>query len=500
MKKYFKYSLIFFSFYSLNCIYSLNINEPLVGPIVKITDSNKIRISAFDLGQKNKKKYMISRIRESNNKSQWSKLYMKEVRINKNYGEFIEFNNLSPGKRYDYQLGFLENPLMKKSGEEIYLTDDKVWDNLPIYNTRTYDDKSSEYTFAFGSCRHFLQLLGVHFNDLQESDESFKSINKLIRNGQRIDSLYMLGDQIYTDTVKYLPWLRHTKFKSIKKLYEGAKNTTGLKKLSSLIETLEIPDDHEYRDNGSTIKSEEDSFAYNNAVDNINIYEHPFGPYIRGQGKVMDYGMVFDRSPASIFLCDSRFSRVNKPLQIMNKSQMNKLTKWILNPKQSFSILATPISFALQKYEDTWFGFNKSTQDVLKALENSKMKKLFVLTGDSHSSCSSEFNLSRLDKSGNWHNTKKNVVEIMSSSFYQHFHDDKNNFHDKRMINNIYKLESVESLKSIRDKVIEDNNFAVVNVNSNSSSKKDKEHKKELEVTYYKDSGEKISSYKYSAD
>lgn len=518
-------------------LYGMDLNDPDIGPIIREKNPNSVRIAAFSpINASAKADYMVVRYREissatdlnvnsdinsdinseinsiTQSQAPWSLTSLKELKADKRYSASFHIKKLKSDCPYEYQIASIKSsPALGKdaSSSTVIKTNiykDDHWKKCTTYTFKTPDAFSDEYTFAFGSCRFFVQLFGHHFCDLQKSDLVFKTLHKMNeKKTYTIDSLLMLGDQVYTDTIKQLSWLRYTSFENIEKLHRGAKKTRGLRSLSSYVEILEIPDDHEYRDNGAPFQRATDSYAYNNAIDCINLYEHPHGPHPRppqthqAYNAVRDYGMILERSPCSIFLCDSRYEREEKPKKIINDNQMEALTHWIKSPPQSLSFLTTPISFALQRYEDTWYGFNDSSFEVLNALEESTLKKLFVLTGDSHSSCCSEFELFKRNKKGEKKSLNKSIVEIMSSSFYQHFHDAPNNFydsrvvHDNRMNNSDYELQSVDALNVLRGKVIQENNFAVVNALSQKG-------KKSVHVDYHKPNGTKIAHHMFWGD
>jgi hypothetical protein len=61
---------------------------------------------------------------------------------------------------------------------------------------KTDDPQRNNYEFAFGSCRYFIQMGTFCALGNQISDRAFQTINKMIDQGENIEMLLQIGDQL----------------------------------------------------------------------------------------------------------------------------------------------------------------------------------------------------------------------------------------------------------------------------------------------------------------
>lgn len=374
----------------------------------------------------------------------------------KYYSARFVFRYLRPGTKYEY---------------EALVHDGRVdWNKAKSGTFTTDDPERTKYTFAFGSCRYFVQLGKYLALGKDRSDMAFRSIGKLIDSGRDIQMLLQIGDQVYTDTIGLFPWLRLKSLPSLLALHKNARSTKGIRKLMSRIETKCIEDDHAYRDNGTPEMGATEPEVYQRCLDCINVFDHPNGP--RAIGSPLKYGIAFNRGPFAFFLCDARYERTRT--SILSEGQWDRLEHWLTsNPGIKF--LVSPVPVLCQRYPDTWYGYPDDQDRLLKLIHEHKIGNLVILSGDAHASTLAEY---KLYKDGE--DTGLEIVEVVSSPFYAIFHDSPKDFYDE-VHTPSYSLKTKAPLK-----VFDVDNFAVVEANSMYRS---------VYVEFYTKDGSHLASY-----
>lgn len=382
------------------------------------------------------------------------------------YSKRLTINHLLSGTSYSYIIFYskekywpsiLENP-------EYALSKKTYRGHFKTLGVRHSQDNRYSYTFAFGSCRYFLSFLGRKGIGVKKSDRPFKIINRL-RDLYDIRSLYLIGDNIYTDIIKYLPCIRVTSKKRLKKIHTAARSTKGFKTLSSSIEIKEIPDDHEYRDNGDPIMGLHDKKAYNNAIRAINIYETSNGPFPPHMSSKMKFWFSTFKEGIPIFGLDTRYERYiddEGTKRMISRDQMTTLKHKLINYKRKYTdvpfIIFSPVPFAIQHNEDSFYGFPQEQQEIVEFIYDNNIQNVFFLTGDAHCSVSAPFNIVKGNRISNIR-----IVEILCSGIYQYAHDSRKTFKNKlRIKNSPFSLQSTKSKEQIREEVIKKSAFCVI--------------------------------------
>jgi len=211
--------------------------QPLtIGPIVGHTDTNQVRIwgrakyeplkSGFP-----RRVFGVARIKKQNGGGYGSP---KIFKMNPNFdltGLFV-YSNLKKETHYTYQMGWF---FSDKELDEINSSDSWDWSLADQGEFQsTSDDPTKERDFIFGSCRYLLKLFGGSWFD-SRGDKTFRSINEKISNGNNINKLLMIGDQIYADDLNFLaPDKQVEEFYS---RYRDAFSQKNIKKLMSNVST-----------------------------------------------------------------------------------------------------------------------------------------------------------------------------------------------------------------------------------------------------------------------
>lgn len=442
-----------------------------IGPIIRNIDSNNVSILLFGKKKKNKHCFVVFHLIEENI------TIIRLVTKDTFYCGRIELNNLQPDNTYRYLCGIYHSR---------YNYDPEIdYFNFKhaFYSSFHIPSNSNEYKFVFGSCRFYLNLFGYGiFSSI--SDKPYKSINKLI-DRENIKSLFIIGDSLYMDIVKWLP-LRLKSSSSINRNHITARSTKGFKKIASKIEVKEIPDDHEYKDNANERHFIKNSKTYQNCINAINVFEISSAPHSKGSN--VKYWDFFKRNDIPIFMMDSRYERYMDGIDkyIMSREQMDRL-KYEMNHYKNSNlpfIIFCPVPFILQNGgNDSFSHFKKDQKEIIKFIVENKIKNVFILTGDAHSGICSRFNIY---KNGN--DTKCHITEIMSSGLYQLSHDKPETFKNSLSIDNYY-IESDQTIRSLRKNVIDKDNFCMIEINKD---------ERLLYAKYYKSSGKFIKEYVYN--
>ena len=392
------------------------------------------------------------------------------------YCERFEINDLESDKTYTYLCGIfhLKHPY----------NDDPLTYRKSFYNYfKTPKESSSTYTFAFGSCRFFLNFFGYGVT-AGLSDKPFKTLNKLLDKGYPIESMFMIGDSIYMDVVKWLP-VRLKSLSSMRRLHCAARSTSGFKNLASKIEFKEVPDDHEYRDNGNEMIYIKNSKSYRNAIRAINIFESSRAPH--SLNAHVEYWEFFERSGIPIFMSDTRYERWIDGMRIgiYGEDQMLQLKRRLKQYKNSGLpfIWFSQIPFVLQNGGDDNFShYEEDQHDLIEYIVDCNIKNIFILTGDSHASTSARFKIYKNDQ-----DTGCTIVEIMSSGIYQLSHDKPKSF-TNTLVAGEYTLKTDESLEEVQNSIISKDNFCVVHANTD---------EKTIEATFFESNGKMIRKDTY---
>lgn len=368
------------------------------------------------------------------------------------YSARFTFENLTPNTEYHYISYCLPPSQGYQTFENLECIKEDSIKYLEAGKFRTSDPGAKKFIFAFGSCRYFLQPLVKLSIGSHLSDRAFRSIDYLLENGplsERPQMLLTIGDQVYTDTINKFPWLRIKSEEKLRALHRSARSTPGFTRLSSTIEVKAIEDDHAYRDNGNPDLGATEPEVYANCLNMVNIYDHPEGPFPKEDNPRLDYNIHFKRGPASFYLLDTRYSRSDEYL--LSEADWSALEEWLSEDTDEIKFLVSPVPVFLQKYDDTWAGYPQEQHRLVHNIVKHGLKNFFILSGDAHSSVSTEFTIYRDSdatrsrasstkfgdnstgsrNNSSWSSnasTGLRIVEILSSGFLSLFHDKPKNF------------------------------------------------------------------------
>ena len=300
---------------------------------------------------------------------------------------------------------------------------------------------SGTTTFILGSCRD----QGPRIDG--ESDETFKTINKLIKNGeiQSPDMLWMTGDQIYIDRPTGLNTHGYEKFTD---LYRKQFTETEFSKLMKTTPAFLQMDDHEVDNDWSYDKLQDNNIqTLHNGMHSYNAYQASLCATFNSEEEYLSYPSCapylnkywyeVDRHNCSFFVMDVRYDRGNatesdklekwrlgatSPLS----TQLERLENWITSSDRGNKVnfIVTPVPFLVdpkrwswtllgaKNYslwhtrKELWYSNTKERNRILDAIDNSNANFVF-LSGDVH--CS--FVVSMQTRNG------KTLYNIVSSAF-----------------------------------------------------------------------------------
>lgn len=464
-----------------------------LGPIIRDTSSTSVSIVLYGTPIECYGFVKVGRLETDEWETQ-----EKFLSSSRDYSKRFTFNNLKPDTVYHYYtfIGSTQNSV--------------EWDSSHFGTFRTDNPKTQKFNFAFGSCRYFLQPSSKWSIGSRMSDRAFQSILNLMKKGRNIRLLLNIGDQVYTDAIRKFPRLRITSAKKLRALHRTARSTDGIRTLMSIIEAKNVADDHEYRDNGNPQLGSDEPEIYQRCIDNINIYDHPNGPFPKGTS--LEYGISFQRGPCSFYLINTRFTRTivdeDHPIpHIMSEEEWERLEEWLRQDESPVKFLISTVPVFFQHYDDCWNGFSEDRFRLVKLLVQLKLPNLFILSGDSHASISGEFNIHK-----NGEETGARVFELLSSGFLAIFHDipkmffnevtcygqelipslkdkDADPILDRKLVDTEYTLKTNESLKKFRSRVISKDSFATISVDI---------RRKQLKLENFSRKGKLLQKNRYS--
>lgn len=458
----------------------------LVNPLIKHIGQGKFRVALHGYCRFNHIAYGAVMVTSQDN-PMITMLRCKRLKGSRNFADSFEFEGLEVGK-YRYQAGMF---LLDKE-EHLYDSESDYLDFDEAFETEfeMLDDSVATYRFGVGSCRFFLNIGGVSFLE-HRSDKCYRSMARM----NRIQAFMMLGDSVYMDIVKTIPCIRILDSKNFHRIHRLGMSTDGFKDLTSRIPYYSVPDDHEYRDDANPYHKEIEPFVYRDAMDSINTYLNFHGPLSKGSD--VPLWAQFEQAGIPFFMADTRYERREFDGKIMSTRQMNALKRALMEPRELnipfFILSASP--FALQPdNSDTWAGYRRDLESLVKFIQRRRIRNVFVLSGDAHCSVSTRYKIHDLIQSDDDSPpTEKyndiDIVEIMSSGLY-HFgisRDKPEHFHVTHRLNN-HVLRSTETEDELRSRLIREDNYSEVKVDK---------VRCEVKVTVRSSSGNKLRIWRY---
>ena len=441
--------------------------EPLtVGPIVGHTDANSVRLwgradsDAIEVGQYGQCIGVVRIKHEEGGRYENPRFF--KMNPNFDFTGVQGFTDLLPDLNYNFQMGWF----CSKGG----------WNDLPDEGQLNWGDASSggfktqsndpsaSREFVFGSCRYLLRLFGGNWFD-SRGDKTFRSILRQIDDGNNIDLLLMIGDQIYADDLAFL--YPDESIEKYLERYQVAFSQPYIRRLMGSTPTYMTLDDHEIEDNWPQKSSERDMMVkYPAAIHAYQTYQMSHSPLIpmnnegRLTGTPAHFYYTFSNGCCDFFVTDTRTERDEN--QIISNTQMGVLLTWLGNGSSRVKIIVTSVPFfpdlvSESAKEDKWSGFINQRDRIIDYIRNNDIQKVIFLSGDVHSSMSGEI---RINSKGM---KVRKVLSIISSSFFWPYPHPKRRFFE--MDGNV-KSDSTSGGYPLENtsKVVSDDNFTRLKV------------------------------------
>lgn len=396
---------------------SLKLKPLTVGPIVGETTANRVRVwgrgDAHIVDDRPRRCFGGFRYREGR-QGEWSNAQYFKMNPNFDMTGLAIVSRLSPDTYHEYKMGYYFSDVELGDAPPRHVS----WENASTGHFRTAsDDDSQPRTLVIGSCRYLLKtFLGSFFDN--RGDKTFRSIQRQIDAGTRIDQLIMMGDQIYADDLN-----AHNPDKTVGQFYRRYRDAFSqphLRKLMSQVPTYMTLDDHEIEDNWPEKATEKDwKTLFPVAIHAFLAYQLSHSPNIPvRQGKLdgtpNHLWYRYTDGCCDIFVTDSRTERHlvdSDKREMLGRQQFNALKRWLNDGSDRVKIVVTSVPFfpdSRGEGKDKWSGFQKQRNELLNHIERNRIPKIVFCSGDVHASLSGEL-ISTTDNK---------MISVISSAFF----------------------------------------------------------------------------------
>ena len=398
----------------------MKINTLTVGPIVGETTPSRVRIwgrgSVHIVDDMPLRCFGALRHREVGAPN-WEAPQVFKMNPNFDLTGIGIIGGLHADTEYEYQMGCFSS-----SGELVdarFSASDEDWTDANGGRFRTAsDDAQAQRSLAIGSCRYLLKtFLGDFFDD--RGDKTFRSIlRRMDNNGERIDQLIMMGDQIYADDLN--SWNPDKTVAQFNKRYRDAFKQKHIRRLMARVPTYMTLDDHEIEDNWPENASDKDfKTLFPVAMHAYQAYQLSHSPNIpvrRGRlaGTPRKHWYNYSDGCCDIFVMDTRTERMlDLPSpEIVGPDQMRALKRWLNDGSGKAKIVVSSVPFfpdpSSSKNTDKWSGFIGQRDEILTHIEQNDISHVAFFSGDIHATLSCELEL----PSGN------RILSVVSSAFF----------------------------------------------------------------------------------
>lgn len=442
----------------------IKLERPTVGPIVGATTKNTARLWGrgkllMDDGTP-RRCFGAARLKKKGSAG-FQPTQLFKMRPHFDFTGVTEFEGLESKSEYEYQLGYFFFPGDLENSNKLDLDWGKAGSGL--FKTAK-DDREAPCSIVFGSCRYILRFLGGYLYD-DRGDKTFRSINKQIKEGQGVDVLLMVGDQIYADDLNFL--FPDSKLDEFFARYQKAFSQEHITKLMAQIPTYMILDDHEIEDNWTQdryYQNASDRQLYAAAMHAYQCYQVIHGPAFdfAAGAPPEKYWYTFRNGCANFFVMDTRTERfIETPMrQIISDLQMQALKSWLLAPNPGVKFIVSSVPFFPDQKDmskDKWSGFDQQRIEILDLIRDNEIPRIVFLSGDIHCSMSSKLTCST--------QSNFNIHSIISSSFFWPYPQGQAHIYKRSGM--LTQSGSCNYEVSYTGKVHSDDNFTRINVDPN---------------------------------
>lgn len=395
----------------------MNIRPLTVGPIIGWTGETSTRLWGRGKSLPGRRCFGAARIREAGTAKFSAAKYFKMM-PHFDFTGIIDFDQLSLGKRYEYQIGFY--PAKGGLGDQPPKNTKFDWSRASKGTVELDKGSDSDATsFVFGSCRYLLRMWGGTFYD-ERGDKTFRSINRQISSDKKTDLVLMIGDQIYADDL--LSVGADETVDEYFSRYRLVFTQPHIRQLMAQIPVYMTLDDHEIRNDWSQDQFAQEPDLFAAAIHAYTSYQMVHGPAFSAHGRpdIADtpdcYWYRFQSGKSRFFVLDTRTERYYGlvPPRMISGEQFDALTSWLSeapNSATKFVVSSVPF-FPAYKLEgrDKWSGFENQQRDILDYIRDNEIQRVVFLSGDVHCSLSAQLECST--------HPKFKVTSVVSSSLF----------------------------------------------------------------------------------
>ncbi|MEM7350564.1 MAG: alkaline phosphatase D family protein [Acidobacteriota bacterium] len=371
----------------------MKVHPPNVGPIIGHTTKNSVRL--WGRGQRHgprdspRRVFGVAEVRREGKDTSETRFFKMLPKFD--FTGIVEFSGLKSDKPYRYRMGYV---LAEMEPDEIEAAQPKLdWGEAEWIPFHTAPASNGNISFVFGSCR-YLSRFGL-LDD--RGDKTFRAVLERIAD-QPIQSVLMLGDQIYGDDLNFIA--PNSRRKQFLRKYRRAFEPEYIRRLMARVPTYMILDDHEIRDNWNRDQlndSPENRDLYAAAMGAYQSYQVVHGPAFQlSKDPKVDvtprkYWYTFECGRARFFVMDTRTERSPSQKRMINREQMRALKEWMLKNKKKVKFVATSVPFFPDRRNksadsDKWAAYSAQRAEILEHVRTHKVQPLLFLTGDVHTS------------------------------------------------------------------------------------------------------------------
>ena len=443
-----------------------------VGPIVGETTPTRVRVwgrsKSYVIENGTRRCFGAFHYRKVGNQ-RWSDTQYCKMNPNFDMTGIVIVSGLKTNTHYEFEFGYFYS--------EVEFDDVEVgqfdWRKASSGRVRTASDNDNRSrSLVIGSCRYLLKtFIGDIFDD--RGDKTFRSILEQIDDGEPVDQLIMMGDQIYADDMNAFKPDRtaHQFFER----YQSAFSQKYIRRLMGQVPTYMTLDDHEIEDNWPSKASEQDwKTLFPIAVHAYQAYQLGHSPNIQISGNRLvgtpnHFWYKYSDGCTDVFVTDSRTERYpgnnrtwddpGPDREMLGPDQLAALLHWLKDGSGRVKIVVTSVPFfpdsASSENQDKWSGFEGQRKKILTQLESNQISKVMFFSGDVHASFSAEL----ISPTG------LKVLSVVSSAFFWPYpHPGSNRF---RLTGTIDGGTAGNFSLQNASRVVSDDNFTRVDVSPN---------------------------------
>ena len=349
--------------------------------------------------EKNKLTFLVARYAEVDEQVYSIPVHLRVESEHDGIG-LIQFDGLSPGRDYYYQIGYYTITSDKLLSEY-----DLVWPSSASGRFKTDARSDTPWNFCFGSCRLCAKLGPVVlFGGGDAADKVYEAV--LEKNPE---FWLEIGDQVYYDY--FGPFRRSKTVEQMRDAYRTVRSYPHQSFLIANKTTYSMCDDHDlHRNNTDYSKKIADQEAWNAGMKVFREYQH-----IKGPTSLDPLYYSFDRNNCTFFVADTRSER--SKTNIISDEQMGAIESWINDVhhigKTRFFVSPTPV--VSQASDDSWTGYPLQQRRLIEILLS---EDVYILTGDAHCARTGIYQVFDEDN-----DLDAEIVEILSSGISSAAHD-----------------------------------------------------------------------------